>query len=249
MTQPLPSSPKTQILLIGTFHMSNPGKDIHNVESVDVLTPTRQAELDAVTAALARFHPTQVAVEWPTEVTDERYAKFLADTLPESRNEVVQLGFRLARASQIPRVLGLDMPGDFPFEAVQAWAEANGRMADIEQLLAEGAAAVEEISARQQKLTIGQLLRYLNEPELIALNHAFYPPMLKLGSGADQPGAVLLTAWYARNLAICARLVQEVEPGGRMVVFYGQGHIYLMRQFLSEQADLELVDALPYLPE
>ncbi|HNB50756.1 MAG TPA: DUF5694 domain-containing protein [Anaerolineales bacterium] len=248
MSQPNFSPQKTQILLIGTFHMANPGQDIHNVEAVDVLTSPRQAELDAVTAALARFHPTQVAVEWPAEVTDERYAKFLAGTLPESRNEVVQLGFRLAKACEIPRVLGFDMPGDFPFEAVQAWAEANGRMGAIEQLLAEGAAAVEEISARQQKMTIGQLLRYLNEPELITLNHAFYPPMLKLGSGNDQPGAALLAAWYARNLAICARVVQEMEPGGRMVVFYGQGHIYLMRQFLSEQADIELVDASLYLP-
>ena len=29
---------RTQVMLVGTYHFSNPGKDIHNVKAVDVLT-------------------------------------------------------------------------------------------------------------------------------------------------------------------------------------------------------------------
>ena len=46
----------------------------------------------------------------------------------------------------------------------------------------------------------------------------------------------MLSAWYTRNLAICARLLQAIKPGDRVVVFYGQGHIYLLQQCLLAQA-------------
>ena len=73
------------------------------------------------------------------------------------------------------------------------------------------------------------------------------PPMLTMGGGDEQPGVKLLAAWYERNLAICARLLQAVKPGDRVVAFYGQGHIYLLQQCLREQPTVQLVDPLSYL--
>src|SRR5688500_15894971 len=92
-----------RVMIVGTYHFSNPGHDQHNVVSDDVLEPARQKELEAIGAALARFAPTRVAVEWPKDVVDERYAKFRAGTLAPSRNEVVQLGFRVAERAQLER--------------------------------------------------------------------------------------------------------------------------------------------------
>lgn len=238
---------RTQVLLVGTYHFSNPGKDIHNVKAVDVLTAERQRELVNVSDALARFAPTQVAVEWPQQAVTERYAQFRAGQLPESRNEVVQLGFRLARDRGLQSVQGLDVPGDFPFEAVDAWARKNGRGSEIDAVLASGGKEVAHISALQEQTTIGGVLRDLNTRESIERNHSFYPPMLTMGSGEDQPGVKLLSAWYTRNLAICARLLQAIMPGDRVVVFYGQGHIYLLQQCLREQPDMQLIDPLSYL--
>src|SRR5262245_48597480 len=86
-----------QVMIVGTFHFSNPGHDQHNVQADDVLTPERQRQLQAISKSLQRFRPTVVAVEWPAELVNERYTKFKAGELPPSRNEVVQLGFRLAQ--------------------------------------------------------------------------------------------------------------------------------------------------------
>ena len=91
------------------------------------------------------------------------------------------------------------------------------------------------------------MLRELNTRESIERNHSFYPPLLTMGAGDDQPGAKLLSGWYTRNLAICARLLQKIRPGDRVVVVYGQGHIYLLQQCLREQPGVELVDPLSYL--
>lgn len=93
------------------------------------------------------------------------------------------------------------------------------------------------------------MLRDLNSRASIERNHSFYPPTLTMGSGDDQPGVKLLSAWYTRNLAICARLLQEIKPDDRVVVFYGQGHIYLLQQCLREQPGVQLVDPLSYLAD
>src|SRR6185503_18770752 len=104
---------KTQVMLVGTYHFSNPGRDVNNVKAVDVLAAERQREIARLVASLAKFAPTKVAVEWPAQVVQERYPKFLAGQLPESSNEVVQLGFRLARERGLKSVYGLDVDGDF----------------------------------------------------------------------------------------------------------------------------------------
>lgn len=240
---------KTQIMLVGTYHFSNPGKDLNNVKAVDVLAPQRQGEIGKIVASLARFAPTQVAVEWPAQVVQERYPKFRNGQLPESRNEVVQLGFRLARERGLQSVYGLDVEGEFPFEAVAAWAGTHGRKGEIDAVLAAGAKETEHLSSLQDRTSIGGVLSDLNTRESIERNHSFYPPMLRMGAGDDQPGVKLLTAWYERNFAICARLLQQVKPGDRVVVFYGQGHIYLLQQCLREQSGVQLVDPLSYLAD
>ena len=36
---------RPEILVLGTYHMANPGHDIHNVQVDDVLSPKRQQEM------------------------------------------------------------------------------------------------------------------------------------------------------------------------------------------------------------
>lgn len=236
-----------QVMVLGVFHMSNPGHDLHNQKVPDVLAPEQQAQLAKVAQALARFKPTRVDVEWDEPVVAERYPKFLAGKLPPSRNEVVQLGFRLAQLSHA-EVSGIDVEGDFPFEAVQSWATAHGKR---KQLDAMGAQVEEQVQAQSKVLAergIGGELRFVNDPAAIARSHQFYRAMLQFGEGNEQPGAKLLTAWYERNFLICARLAQEVKPGDRVVVMFGAGHAFLLRQCASEMPG-KLVEPNEYLPE
>lgn len=67
--------------------------------------------------------------------------------------------------------------------------------------------------------------------------------MLRLG----EPGVNLLTAWYRRNFEICANLLKFAQPGDRVVVFYGYGHAFLLRQCAQETPGYELVEPNDYL--
>ena len=237
-----------EVMIVGGYHMSNPGHDVHDVKADDVLASRRQKEIVAITDALARFRPTKVAVEWPADIVTERYPKYLAGTLAPSHNEVVQLGFRLAQTAHAEGVWGIDADGEFPWDELLAYAKAHGQGGLME---AEDAELVRETAEENDILahgTISQELRHLNDPAHVLHDHQFYRRILRIGSGADQPGATLDADWYKRNFLICANLVQLSRPGDRIVVFYGSGHAFLLRQCVSETPGFRLIEANAYLP-
>ena len=45
----------TPVLLLGTWHMDNPGKDMLNLKTDDVLAPQRQKEIEDLVNHLAKF--------------------------------------------------------------------------------------------------------------------------------------------------------------------------------------------------
>jgi hypothetical protein len=237
------------VMIVGGFHMSNPGRDLHNMTVDDMLSPKRQAQIAAVTDGLNRFHPTVVAVEWPADIVATRYEQYLAGTLKPSTNEVVQLGFRLAHSAGLKHVNGIDADGDFPFDAVQAYAKAHGQSALVDKAQADIEAQVQEGDRIIRSGSVSAMLRHLNEPAAVAASNGFYRNMLKVGGGTEQPGADLLTAWYHRNFLICANLLQLAKPGDHVVIFYGSGHGLLLRQCVRETPGYRLVEPNAYLPK
>ena len=117
----------------------------------------------ALAEGLARFRPTVVAVERDADAAPDRavksYADYLAGQGRDDRNEIVQVGFRLARLAGLQRVVGIDTHGDFPFEALQAWAQRNGRAADLQKEIEDIQARVKRMEQQQKTHTIGQVLR------------------------------------------------------------------------------------------
>jgi hypothetical protein len=241
-----------EVLVLGTFHMDNPGRDLHNMRVDDVLVPKRQKELEDVARSLARFAPTKVMVEAqrrdPGAATLPRYRLFKEGKAEPTRNEVTQIGFRLAQRMGHAEVYGIDVDGDFPYEAVQTFAEQHGQKALLDDYGRRIDAELAATSAVLAKGSIGQTLRYINEPARIATNNAFYQDILRIGAGDQQPGADLKAAWGRRNDEICARLVQLAQPGDRIVVLYGSGHAFLLRQCVTQMPGFKLVEANRYLP-
>lgn len=243
-----PEHAPIRVMIVGVFHMSNPGHDLHDLKVDDVSAPRRQAEIARVTEAIQRFMPTKVGVEWPASIVADRYKQYLAGTSPSSKNEVVQLGFRLAKGAGAQGVYGLDADGDFPYERLKNFADTHG----MDPLLDGENAVMQEDVDQQGKVlanqSIGAELRYLNDPAKVEGSNRFYRSLLRIGSGGDQPGADLVAAWYHRNFLICANLLQLAQPGDRIVVFFGAGHAFQLRQCVRETPGYVLVEANDYLP-
>ncbi len=248
LAQPQP----VQVMVLGTYHFGNPGLDIHNAKVDDVMAPRRQRDITQLLNGLARFRPTRVAVEMRADDATAHavpaYREFLSGDKPASRTEIDQIGFRLAQQLGHSELYGIDVDGEFPFEALQQYAQKTGRAAELQSLVESVRRRVKAIEARQRRASIGQLLREMNSRAAIQADNGFYTRMLAWGDGAEQPGAKLVASWTARNLGICARLVQLAQPGDRVLVVYGAGHTFALRDCVQHMPGWRLVEPGPYLP-
>src|SRR2546428_4589717 len=53
---------RAEVLVLGVYHMSNPGHDIFNMQADDVLAPKRQAEITQVMAALQKIPAPKISL-------------------------------------------------------------------------------------------------------------------------------------------------------------------------------------------
>lgn len=251
----MPATPVVEVMVLGTYHMGNPGADLVNPEADDVLVQSRQAQLSALADQLAAFRPTAIMVENESprdDFLDTGYLQFSPDQLTTDRDETVQIAYRLASQLGISRVYGIDTrEGDvafFPFERVQAFVAKNGPEGFIENMLADVQENADTFATLQTKLSVSQLLARQNDPNEITSQHGrFYYGLLKLTQQGDPAGAAVNYGWYARNAIIFSKLDAVSEPGDRVIVLFGSGHAYWLRHFATETPGFALVDPAPYL--
>ena len=241
-----------EVMILGSFHFDNPGQDLVNVETDDVLTPKRQAEIQAVVDALAGFRPTKIAVELTPENEaefNEFYAVWRRGERGLKRNERQQLGMRLAKALDHDRLYAIDVPVDLDFNG----AFAAGTQAGQEKLLGRLGTEMEAIRAvatemQGPNMTIAESLRQHNG-RLFDEGNWFYLVMAGLGSGDNPAGAEMVAQWYRRNLLIFANILRLIESDEeRVLVIYGSGHRAHLREFVEQHPDLTDVSPLDYLP-
>jgi hypothetical protein len=247
-----------QVMILGTYHLDNPGQDLHNVKVDDVTTPRRQAELAELARRLQRFKPTRIAVEAAVDTADLVYTPYRAFTpaaLTKQRDERIQIGFRVAHNVKLAEVHGIDERSKtvdyFPFDKVKAYADRRGGAfaTRLAALMKQGEAITNELAAALKTQSTGAILARMNEPARLRADHAFYYDLLALGDSKAQPGAELNAAWYLRNAKIFAKLIQIARPGDRVIVVFGAGHAYWLRHFVETTRGFQLVEPNRYLTD
>lgn len=245
-----------EVMIVGTYHMDNPGLDLANVKADDVLKPQRQKELEALAAAFAEFKPTKIVVERiakTPELLDHRYAEFTPADLGKNRDERYQVAYRLAHRLGFKTVYAIDEdpgagePDYFPFGKVVEWAKTNGAEPKLNAALDEVKAEVAKITELQATHSIASVLADLNRPEKDEHAQAWHYRVLAYGDTDKQPGADLNAMWYLRNAKIFAKMMTVAKPGDRLLVVYGSGHNYWLRHFAKTTPGFRNVDPTPYL--
>ena len=188
------------------------------------------------------FHPEE------SEATiQKRYKDYLAGQYELGRNEIYQLGFRIARLAGHERVYGFDRQA--PADESKLWDFLHTQAPEKEE---QFMAMIAETSARLDRehrtLTLRQLLSQTNAEGEDRANKGFY--MLLNDVGADQGqfyGADASANWWQRNFRMYAVVQSHANAGERVLVIGGSGHIAILRDLL--RADAARVEELvhPYL--
>ncbi len=246
----LTGPPLAEVLVLGTYHMGNPGRDIFNMKADDVLAPRRQAEIRQVLDALLRFRPTKIAIEAdPDSAKVKQYQDFLAGKSEPGRDERDQIGFRLGKELNLAKVYGIDDQEDFPYLPLQDYAKARGREKELENLMAEAFGTFsQEGDAFLKTHTVLEMLLRLNSAEAVRRDLAGYALFAHFGEPYDYAGGELLTWWYKRNIRIFTHMLYVTEPGDRVLVIYGSGHLRILRQFVEADPTLKLCRLEEFAP-
>jgi hypothetical protein len=234
---------KAHVMVLGVFHMDNPGHDIFNLQVDDVLTPKRQKDIAETIAILKKFRPTKIAIEASVESkkVPQEYRDYLDGKHTLTRNEVDQLGYRLAKELGHDRVYPIDIGGEFPFDAVQEFAKTNGKQKELDEWMAAIPKQLEKESAILKNGTITDLLEFMNREEQVRVDQEYYMDFAQFAGGGKYPGPDLLAEWYRRNARIFANVRSFIQsPDERVLVIYGAGHLYWLQRNVLDSRDLKL---------
>ena len=239
-----------QVLVIGSYHMSNPGLDAVSITADDVLAPKRQREIEALAARLAAFRPTKVAVEIPfgrDSISNGLYRRYVQGAHVLDRTEMQQLGFRVARSAGLPRIHGVDYDLDVNLASVMVWALTHGQPELATAAQSITARLVSEADSMMKHATVGDIIAALNSARADSA-HGIYLAALRVGADTSYPGASVAARWYERNLKIASNILRVIDaPTDRVLVIIGAAHAPILRELLERVPGVGLVPAASVL--
>jgi hypothetical protein len=242
--------PPAQVMLLGVFHFANPGRDLVKTDQLNVMTDENQAYLEALAADISEFDPTVVLLEFEPErepEMQERFRKYLDGSYELPSNEVYQLGFRIAALSDADTIHGFDETGiQWQAEPLFDYLESDDTEtgARLSALIEE---STRETQEAQMTLSLRELLLRANDADRDASNRAMYLLTNHVGDNDNFVGADATASWWHRNFRMYALVQRYAQPGERVLVIGGQGHVAILRQLLADDRDREAVDVHPYL--
>lgn len=239
------------IMILGTYHFANPGLDLNNISVDDVLSARRQAELEALSQALAVYKPTAIFVEASTTAPylDPDWKTYTEMDLTTDRNEVVQIAYRLASRLKLERVYAVDeQPSDnepdyFPYDKVAELAAQQGKTNELNNI-SDASAFLSEMEEMQKTASIPELLALMNGERF---PNDLYWNIIRFGEGEKQPGAELAAYWFMRNAKIFNKIDQVTQAGDRILVVFGAGHGNWLREISQKSEGYLLEPVIPYL--
>lgn len=237
---------RPSLLVLGTAHFQNPGRDQITVQVEDIMTPMRQKEIQKFVSSISRYDPTHIAVEYPQTAQlkiDKLYKNYLDGSGKLQLTEIHQLGFRLGKALGHKKIYAIDWNGNPPGQIENydwvAYGNSNGYGDQISRI--SNPSSLPNIHDMSNQ-TITEWLVRINQPDILQAMHNVYFDVALIGDGDIQPGANWVGAWYGRNLRIFSNLVRIADKGSnRVLVIYGLGHAYLLNRFAIESRRFELV--------
>jgi len=235
--------PRAEVLVLGTYHMANPGHDIFNMQADDVLAPKRQAEMAQLMEVLKRFRPTKIAVESDagSDRIPKRYADYVAGKYQLTANEIDQVGLRLAKELGHKTLYAVDADGDFPYPRLLNYAKGSGRAKELEAINGVFGDSVKAEGQYLASHTILEMLLYMNTDERAARDVGQYYRMARIGEPYDWAGADLVADWFRRNVRIYSNVMKLADsPNERVLVIYGSGHLGWLQQGFASNPDIRL---------
>ncbi len=261
---------KPEVMILGVFHFAYPNNDrtkIEKKDQIDFRSGERKREIEELVTLLEKYKPTKIAVEiktWSQRHTDSLYQEYLKGNFDLPINESYQLGFKLAKILNLPKVYCIDAWGNISGYFTGDNKTVFNLRKEKENLLTEYEKYTDSLLALKRNepqkdngkgesgyKSITEILSGLNSPGNLALDNAKYLNELSSFEEKeyDYAGADWISAsWIDRNLRIFRNIRRITESNeDRILVIFGAGHAFLLNDFLKGSLKYNVVPVLNYI--
>lgn len=243
----LRSQPKAEVMVMGSFHF-------HQNDQFDGLSTERQAEIDAITDALAEYEFTQVAMECVEELEEGHNVKLAAlksGSVTLSENENDQIGVRLAAKLGLDKIHCIDTP--FPptpsydsvkgdWDVMLAYGKERGETAHFSKWLPLVDAYFKQAQKIQDEAPLAESLDFVNstaadysEGRMLLLEAA-------IGVEDKWYGADWLGRFEGRNMRMFVKVNEASDAGDRVFVLVGGAHKRPLERLFRNSFEFDVVD-------
>ncbi|MCM3670601.1 DUF5694 domain-containing protein [Mesobacillus maritimus] len=227
-----------KLILVGTFHFE---------QHEDILQKKKQ-EIEQLVDFLAEYHPTKIALEWESSSEDELNTAYLHSDGQYTKDEIQQIGFRLAKKQQHDHVYAVNDAGKI------TQGELDELMATVQnsypQILKQINAYQDKVANLHQDVEIMESYRCLQAPNrLKELERMYLSFVIVENKNEEKIGVQFLQKWMERELLIFKRVVElssEADDEGPILLLVGSDHLWMLGK-LFEGKGWKVIN--PFAPE
>lgn len=247
------SSYNHSAMVLGTFHFNrnSDASDVVGDNHMNVQSSDNQSGIEALVERLAtEYQPTIVAVEFMPRyqaVFDSLYTEYREGRYDLGKNEAFQIGFRLAKRMNLPKVHCIDnRPPQPPTVAELDDWDLYGEQMGHTELWHEYDEALDAYNGYMDSLLnemdLINYLRLINHPAAAReRKNMWLTGLVNLGHGDRYVGADLTGHWYRRNTRIFVN-ARNLCRGEREKVFiiYGNAHKWVLDELFEGSPEFTL---------
>lgn len=221
-----------ELLLLGTIHLGATTDAVQMDEASR--NKLNNEQFEELVEVLQQYEPEQIFVEYPLDYQqelDREYEAYINEDALLKRNEVHEIGFRLAKKLNLSRIHTVDWNEEIveDFESITEEKSVQ----QLQEIFGRAAVLMEQITEKVKCGDIIKLFQWINSKEQVKLNHQIYVDLLQMEDEIAFNWVV--NYWYYRNLKIVKNIMAVKKQGLKKgLILYGVGHNYLLKQFLEE---------------
>lgn len=242
-----------QVLLIGTSHWNNyqsKGLDIAQTNEIDILSNKYQNDLDEIVEKIKGFKPDKIFVERTLRYQPTLDSLFQLYTTTDwgkgRRNEIFQLGFKVAKELKHEKVYGIDFGHTkFPYDSLMKALEK----AKQTELISSFNDDIKQYEKNYNKLvseekSLKDIMYFLNDDEQRKLDLSWYLNEANKGGRLDNTiGSFLASEWIKRNIYSYGLIQKYTKPKDkRIMILMGASHIAVLENLISFHPEWKTIE-------
>lgn len=252
---------KIKVYLLGTFHFDQVDTLVY-----DVRNEKHQQSIKKLTDIVIGLKPDKVFIEkmpeWEHQNRiDSLYQQYRNGNLSKARNEIWQVGGRVAAALNHPHIYQCDQPGRYGFYYNKLANYANSHNQQ-DKLACKGKGMTMPFTSfvkddsLKYAVNLLEYVKWLNSEKVQASSHANYINVYPQIGNTDVfnydstyfLGANLTIDWYRRNILIYAKMLAQLDyTEDAIFLIIGNDHVPIIRQMFQDNSYFEVINTEKWL--